>query len=115
MEAAATWVQKHCRMDTAEALGKKLGTDRLIESLGVQHIDSAHLVIYGAVVTIGILYLVGKQLRKTVPKAPFVSRPRSPDPEKPTGLTDYATNRMKPAERPPGSVSFLILYDCPRY
>lgn len=115
MESVSTWVQRNCRMDTAEALGKKLGTDKLIKAMGTENIDSAHLVIYGAIVSIGILYLVGRQLRKTVPKAPFASRPRSPDPEKPTDLTNYAVNRMKPNERPPGSVflfpSIMIIPD----
>jgi hypothetical protein len=103
MEATTTWIQRHCNMDTIEDFGRKIGTDRIVNAMGIRHIDSAHVVVYGAVVLAATLYLVGRQIRKSVPKATLSSRSRSPDPEKPTDITTYAAKRMKPTERPPGS------------
>lgn len=93
-------------MDTAEALGKKLGTDKVIKAIGVKHVDSAHVVIYGAIVLSAILYIVARQIRKKVPKASLSSRPRSPDPEKTTDDATTRETRTKPTERPPGSECF---------
>ena len=104
MEATTTWVQRNCNMNTIEDFGRRIGTDKIIDAMGIQHIDSAHIIIYGAVILAATLYLVGRQIRKSVPKATLSSRPRSPDPEKPTDVTTYA-KRMKPTERPPGSKS----------
>lgn len=104
MESASKWIHRNCRMDTAEALGKKLGTDNIIKAIGVEHVDSAHVVIYGALVLTAVLYIAARQIRKKVPKATLSSRPRSPDPEKTTGdASSRGEKRTKPTERPPGS------------
>lgn len=105
MEATSTWIKRNCRMDTVEAFGRKMGTDKLVDAIGVEHIDSAHLVLYGVVILTAALFLVGRQIRKNGPKATLSLRPRSPDPEKPTDLNTYTAKRMKPTERPPGSES----------
>lgn len=106
MESASNWIHRNCRMDTAEALGKKMGTDKVIKAIGIDHVDSAHVVIYGAIVLTAILYITASQIRKKVPKATLSSRPRSPDPEKTTDNESSSTGkRVKPTERPPGSQS----------
>lgn len=92
-------------MDIVEDFGKKLGTDRVVNVMGIQHVDGAHIIVYGAVILAAALYLVGRQIRRSVPKATLSLRSRSPDPEKPTDITTYAAKRMKPTERPPGSKS----------
>jgi hypothetical protein len=92
-------------MDLIEDFGKKIGTDKLVKTMGIQHIDNAHVILYGAVILAATLYVVGRQIRRNVPKATLSSRSRSPDPEKPTDVTTYAMKRMKPTERPPGSKS----------
>lgn len=84
---------------------KQIGADKVINTIGAHRVDSAHVVVYGAVILAATLYLVARQIRKTGPKASLSLRPRSPDPEKPTDVTTYAANRMKPTERPPGSKS----------
>lgn len=105
MEATTTWLRRHCSMDTVEKFGKKMGTDKIVNAMGVQHVDGAHIIVYGAVILAAALYLVGRQIRRSVPKATMSLRSRSPDPEKPTDVTTYAAKRMKPTERPPGSES----------
>jgi hypothetical protein len=103
MEATTIWIQRHCNMDSIEDFGRKIGTDRVANAMSIQHVDSAHVLLYGAVILTATLYLIGRQIRKNAPKATLSSRPRSPDPEKPTDVTTYAAKRMKPTERPPGS------------
>lgn len=105
MEATATWIQRHCDMDAIEDFGRRIGTDKVVNAMGIPHVDSAHVVLYGAVVLAATLYLIGRQIRRNAPKATLSSRSRSPDPEKPTDVTTYAAKRMKPTERPPGSKS----------
>ena len=90
-------------MDTVEEFSKRIGADKIVVAMGIQHVDSAHVIIYGTVILAVTLYLAGRQIRKSVPKATLSSRSRSPDPEKPTDVTTYAAKRMKPTERPPGS------------
>jgi hypothetical protein len=92
-------------MDSIEGFGKKIGTDRVVKAMGFQHVDSGHVVLYGAVILAATLYLIGRQIRKNAQRATLLFRSRSPDPEKPTDLTTYAAKRMKPTERPPGSKS----------
>lgn len=105
MEATTTWIQHLCNMDSIEDLGKKIGTDKIVNAFGIQHVDSAHILIYGAVILAATLYLIARHIRKHASKATPSSRSRSPDPEKPTDITAYAAKRMKPSERPPGSKS----------
>ena len=109
MEATTTWIQRHCNMDSIDDFGKKIGTDRVVNAMGIQHVDSAHVLLYGAVILVAALYLIGRQIRKKAPKATLSTRPRSPDPEKPTDVTTYAAKHMKPTERPPGSKSKTIV------
>jgi hypothetical protein len=92
-------------MDRVEDFSKRIGTDKFIDAIGIDHVDSAHLIVYGAVILAATLYLVGRQIRKSDAKVSLLMRSRSPDPEKPTDITTYATKRMKPTERPPGSKS----------
>lgn len=92
-------------MDSIEDFGKRIGTDRVVNAMDIQHVDSAHVLLYGAVIVAATLYLVGRQIRKNALKATLSIRSRSPDPEKPTDVTTYAAKRMKPTERPPGSKS----------
>jgi hypothetical protein len=96
-------------MDSIDDFGKKIGTDRVVNAMGIQHVDSAHVLLYGAVILVATLYLIGRQIRKNAPKATLSTRPRSPDPEKPTDVTTYAAKHMKPTERPPGSKSKTIV------
>jgi hypothetical protein len=90
-------------METVEDFGKRIGADKIINVFGIEHVDSAHVIVYGAVILTATLYLVGRQIRKSGAKASLSIRSRSPDPEKPTDITTYAANRMKPTERLPGS------------
>jgi hypothetical protein len=92
-------------MDKVEELGKRIGTDKIINAIGIENVDGAHLIVYGAVFLAATLYLVGRQIRKSGARASLSIRSRSPDPEKPTDVTTYAARRMKPTERPPGSKS----------
>jgi hypothetical protein len=103
MEATSTWIQRNCHMETVEDFGKRMGTDKIINAIGLDHVDGTHVIVYGAVILAATLYLVGRQIRKSGAKVSFSIRPRSPDPEKPTDVTTYAAKRMKPTERPPGS------------
>lgn len=95
-------------MDMIEDFGKRMGTDKIINAIGTHRVDSAHVIVYGAVILAATLYLVGRQIRKDGPKASLSLRPRSPDPEKPTDVTTYAAKRMKPTERPPGSKHTIV-------
>jgi hypothetical protein len=100
-------------MDRVEDFSKRIGTDKIIDAIGIDHVDNAHLIVYGAVILGATLYVVGRQIRKSGAKASLLMRSRSPDPEKPTDITTYAAKRMKPTERPPGSKSepFYGLYE----
>lgn len=89
-------------MDRLDDVWKKTNINNLTESISIQHMDVTHLLMYGAFILAATLYLVGRHM-KNVSKATLSLRPRSPDPEKPTDVTTYATKRMKPTERPPGS------------
>jgi hypothetical protein len=92
-------------MHRIEDFSKRIGTDKTIDAIGIEHVDSAHLIVYGAVLLAATLYVVGRQIRKSGAKASLLTRSRSPDPEKPTDITTYAAKRMKPTERPLGSKS----------
>lgn len=105
MEATSTWIQRNCQMDTIEAFGKRMGVNKLVDAIGIEHIDSAHLLLYSAVILTATIFLIGRQIRKNGPKATLLLRSRSADPEKPTDLNTYTAKRMKPTERPPGSES----------
>jgi hypothetical protein len=103
MEAISTWIQRNFHMDRVEDFSKRIGTDKIIDAIGIDHVESLHLIVYGVVVLAATLYIVGRQIRKSGAKASLSTRSRSPDPEKPTDITTYAAKRMKPTERPPGS------------
>lgn len=103
MKATAAWIRQYCDVSHVKDLGKMMGADRIVNVVDSQHVDPARLIIYGSVVLITIVYLATRQLRNKITSVTLTSRPRSPDPEKPTDVADYAASRMKPAERPPGS------------
>ena len=92
-------------MDSIEGFGKRVGTDKVVNAMGIQQVDSNHVILYGAVILAATVYLIGRQIRKNASKATLSSRSRSPDPEKPADVATYVSKRMKPAERPPGSKS----------
>jgi len=79
---------------------------QVTESAGVEKMLTVKAVPYAVAILAAVVVVVKSlQNRRERPKTWFKSRPRSPDPEKPTDLNTFAEKRMKATERPPGSMS----------
>ena len=114
MSTLSRWLQPEFYREQINTLKNRMETERMFKALDFKHFNNHHLMIYGALTVTAALYLVGRQIRKKPPSAALIFRSRSPDPEKPVDVTTFATKRMKPTERPPGSKSnpllcFLVL------
>ena len=108
MLALSTWLQPEHYVEQVNVFSRRIKNEAMIDTLRLKHMDSPHLIIYGALIVTAVLYLVGRQIRKINPNAPFSLRPRTPDPEeKAVDVTTFAAKRMNPTERPPGSKSSL--------
>ena len=116
MSTLSNWLQPDHYIEQVNVLSRKMKNENVIDVLRSKHVDNPHLIIYGALIIMAVLYLAGRQIRKRIPDAPFSLRPRTPDPEKkPVDVTMFAANRMKPTERPPGSKSSSPSYSYPPY
>jgi hypothetical protein len=79
-------------------------TKMLVEDFRIEKVFNVKTVPYTLLALAGLVLLVKYfSQRSRRPKTWLKSRPRSPDPEKPTDVNTFADKKMKPTERPPGS------------
>lgn len=68
-------------------------------------LGGSRIAIYGIFALAAILFLAGRRIYSHGTKSYLALRPRSPDPEKPSDVANFAEKRMKPTDREPGSKS----------
>lgn len=93
MESAKLWVRDNCNMQRFRQVAEHPGVRKALS------LKTPWVVLFIATCVLLVRYTGARQ--KQAWKG---GRPRSPDPEKPTDLTTFAEKRMKPTERPPGSM-----------
>lgn len=98
METTKLWIRDSCRIERLQHAVESAGLERLLTVKAVPY-----LLLALAAVTLLVQFVRDKQRRQ--PRTWLKSRPRSPDPEKPTDINTFAERRMKATDRPPGSMS----------
>ena len=88
MELTTDWLREQCNGNKMQQISQNLLTVKAVP----------YLLLALAAVLLGIKYLQDQTKRKQTS-----TRSRSPDPEKPTDIATYASKRLKPTEREPGS------------
>lgn len=99
MESAKLWVRDNCRVERLQRVAEDAGVEKLLTVKAVPYI-----LLALAAVALLVKFVKDKQ-RQQPGTWLLKSRPRSPDPEKPTDVNTFAATRMKATDRPPGSSS----------
>ena len=102
MAALREWLESNAVMEKAMSTFRGFDAKAWTGRIDLGRID-ARLAIYGLFVLAAICYLATKHIRRHGAKSYLTLRPRSPDPEKPSDITNFAEKRMKPTEREPGT------------
>ncbi|KAK3672177.1 hypothetical protein LTR78_007930 [Recurvomyces mirabilis] len=92
MDSATTWIREQCNSEKMQQISQHLLTVKAVP----------YLLLALAAILLAVKYIQDHTKRTQNP-----TRRRSPDPEKPTDVTTYATKRLKPTEREPGNTKPL--------
>ncbi|KAK4574100.1 hypothetical protein LTR86_001861 [Recurvomyces mirabilis] len=88
MDSAITWIRKQCDSEKMQHVSQHLLTVKAIPYL---------------LLALAAILLAVKYIQDHTKRTQNSAHRRSPDPEKPTDVTTYATKRLKPTEREPGT------------